>query len=135
VPQSVIIDTSGLVALLDPRDQHHGWSRTAVANLSLPWLICEAIASEAFFLLTGPEAKRLARILRDGRLQITCAFGADMKSILDLMDKYADVPMSFADACLVRMTEILPDPVVVTIDADFKIYRRHSRHVIPCLMP
>ena len=135
MPQSVIIDTSGLVALLDPRDEHHKWSRTAVANLSLPWLTCEAVASEAFFLLKGPEADRLTRILRDDRLRITCPLGEDVGSVLDLMEKYAGVPMSFADACLVRMSEILPDPVVVTTDTDFKIYRRHSRQVIPCLMP
>jgi predicted nucleic acid-binding protein len=135
VPRSVIIDTSGLVALLDPRDEHHKWSRTAVADLSLPWLTCEAVASEAFFLLTGPEADRLTRILRDERLRITSPLGEDVESVLDLMEKYASVPMSIADACLVRMSEILPEPVVVTTDNDFKIYRRHSRQVIPCLMP
>jgi predicted nucleic acid-binding protein len=135
VPQSVIIDTSGLVALLDPRDEHHKWSRTAVADLSLPWLTCEAVASEAFFLLTGAEGDRLARLLRDDRLQVNSALGKDVGSVLNLMNKYAGVPMSFADACLVRMSEILPDPVVVTTDSDFKIYRRHSRQVIPCLMP
>lgn len=135
MPQSVIIDTSGLVALLDPRDEHHKWSRTAVADLSLPWITCEAVASEAFFLLTGREADRLTRILRDDRLRITSPLGENVESVLDLMEKYANVPMSFADACLVRMTEILPNPVVVTTDTDFKIYRRHSRQVIPCLMP
>jgi len=51
------------------------------------------------------------------------------------MDKYADLPMSLADACLVRMSETLPDPMVVTTDADFKIYRRHNRQMIPCLRP
>jgi hypothetical protein len=59
----------------------------------------------------------------------------EMMSVLDLRAKYADVPMSLADACLVRMSEILPDPVVLTTDADFKIYRRHSRQVVPCLLP
>jgi hypothetical protein len=51
------------------------------------------------------------------------------------MDKYADVPMSLADACLVRMSETLPDPVMLTTNTDFKIYRRHSRQVVPCLLP
>ena len=54
---------------------------------------------------------------------------------LYLKDKYASVPMSLADACLVRMSETLPEPVVLTTDADFKIYRRHSRRVVPCLLP
>jgi len=57
------------------------------------------------------------------------------RQVLDLRAKYASVPMSLADACLVRLSEILPEPVVVTTDADFRIYRRHSRQVIPCLMP
>jgi len=52
-----------------------------------------------------------------------------------LTDKYADVPMSLADACLVRMTEVLADPVLLTTDGDFRLYRRRSRQVIPCLMP
>ena len=69
MPQSVIIDSRALVALLDPRDQHHAWSRTAVANLPLPWLTCEAVAVETFFLLARPEAARLVRLLNDGRLR------------------------------------------------------------------
>ena len=48
---------------------------------------------------------------------------------------YADLPMSLADACLVRMTETLSDPLLLTTDSDFRIYRRHSRQIIPCVMP
>lgn len=51
------------------------------------------------------------------------------------MQKYADLPMSLADACLVRMSEILAEPVILTTDADFRIYRRHGRQVVPCLTP
>jgi uncharacterized protein len=54
---------------------------------------------------------------------------------MNLMQKYADVPMSLADACLVRMSETLADPVILTTDADFRIYRRHNRHVVPCVTP
>jgi predicted nucleic acid-binding protein len=135
VPQSVIIDSSALVALLDPRDQHHAWSRAAVADLPLPWLTCEAAVVETFFLLARPEAVRLARLLNDGRLRVAYGLRDEGKPVLGLMDKYADVPMSLADACLVRMSETLPDPVIVTTDADFRVYRRHSRQVIPCLLP
>ena len=135
MPQSVIIDSSALVALLDPRDQYHLWSRAAVADLPLPWLTCEAVVVEAFFLLDRPAASRLARLLRDGRVRVAYGLRDEGKPVLDLMEKYADVPMSLADACLVRMSETLPDPVVLTTDSDFKIYRRHSRQVVPCLLP
>jgi hypothetical protein len=59
----------------------------------------------------------------------------ELPGVLDLRAKYASVPMSLADACLVRMSEILPASLVLTTDADFKIYRRHSRQIVPCLMP
>lgn len=51
------------------------------------------------------------------------------------MQKYTDVPMSLADACLVRMTEIHPEPMILTTDSDFDIYRRHGRRIVPCVMP
>jgi hypothetical protein len=51
------------------------------------------------------------------------------------MRKYSNVPMSLADACLVRMTEIHADPIVLTTDTDFRVYRRHGRRVVPCAMP
>ena len=51
------------------------------------------------------------------------------------MRKYADVPMSLADACLVRMSEVLADPLLLTTDGDFRVYRRRSRHVVPCVTP
>jgi predicted nucleic acid-binding protein len=66
---------------------------------------------------------------------LALSLGDELKPILNLRAKYADVPMSLADACLVRMSETLPDPVVVTTDSDFRIYRRHGRQIVPCLFP
>jgi uncharacterized protein len=43
--------------------------------------------------------------------------------------------MSLAGACLVRMSETVADPILLTTDADFRVYRRHGRHVVPCLTP
>lgn len=133
--QNVILDSSALVALLDSRDQNHSWARHAVANLALPWVTAEAVIVEAFFLLEGPAAARLTRLLRDGRLRVVFGLRDEPAPILDLMAKYSSIPMSLADACLVRMTEMLPEPLVVTTDTDFKIYQRHSRQVVPSLMP
>ncbi|MFN2317271.1 MAG: pilus assembly protein, partial [Gemmatimonadales bacterium] len=49
--------------------------------------------------------------------------------------RFASVPMSLADACLVRMTELEPQSVIVTLDSDFRIYRRNRRQVVPVVMP
>jgi hypothetical protein len=51
------------------------------------------------------------------------------------MQKYENVPISFADACLVRMTEIVAEPLVLTTDTHFRIYRRNGRQVVPCVLP
>jgi uncharacterized protein len=51
--------------------------------------------------------------------------------VLNLLEKYANVPMSIADASLVRLTEILPAPLLLTTDSDFRIYRRLGKRVIP----
>jgi len=71
------------------------------------------------------------------RRAVVCSFHVDeeLDQALKLMAKYADVPMSFADACLVRMTELLADPILLTLDAHFRIYRRHGNKTIPCVMP
>jgi hypothetical protein len=60
---------------------------------------------------------------------------AHARSIADLLEKYSNIPMSLADACLVRMSELREDSVVFTIDRDFRLYRRYGRRVIPTLMP
>jgi predicted nucleic acid-binding protein len=51
------------------------------------------------------------------------------------MEKYADRPMDFADACLVAMTEEFSDPMLFTLDDDFRFYRRHGRDTIPFVSP
>ncbi|MGA2178993.1 MAG: PIN domain-containing protein [Verrucomicrobiota bacterium] len=135
MPKSCIVDSGALVALLDPREEHHRWARETFLRQPGPWLTCEAVVSETFFLLHEPHAHALKKLLRQGHLRLGLNLTDELVQVLDLMDKYADVPMSLADACLVRMTETLPDPVVLTTDADFKIYRRHSRQVVPFLLP
>jgi predicted nucleic acid-binding protein len=135
VPKSCIADSGALVALLDPREEHHRWARETFARQPGPWFTCEAALTEAFFLSHELHAHTLDKLLRQGHLRIGLNLADELLQVLDLRAKYANVPMSLADACLVRMSETLPDPIVVTTDADFKSYRRHSRQVVPCLLP
>jgi len=132
---SVLADAGFVVALLSRRDMHHRWAVAQAPNLAPPWNTCEAALSEAFHLLGARGAPALRALLRRGSLAVTFDLSEDMEPVLKLMQKYADVPMSLADACLVRMTETLTDPVLLTTDTDFRIYRRHSRHVVPCVTP
>ena len=124
-----------VVALLSRRDTHHQWAVTSAPQHAPPWTTCEAALSEAFHLLGARGTPGLSALLRRRSLLVAFKLAKDLEPVLKLMQKYTDVPMSLADACLVRLTETLADPVILTTDADFRIYRRHSRHVIPSVTP
>jgi predicted nucleic acid-binding protein len=132
---SALVDTGFLVALLSRRDANHRWAAAQAPHFPPPWITCEAVLSETCHLLGGRGARSLAALLRRGALIAGYRFADDMDAVLKHLEKYADVPMSFADACLVRMSETLNDPVLLTTDADFRIYRRHGRQIIPCVLP
>ena len=135
MPRNVIADSSVLVALVRYDDQHHRWLNAQVDDLPMPWHTCEAALSETFHLVGERGVPKIKDMLRRGAVVLSFNLGDELEAVLALMDKYADVPMSLADACLVRMSETLPDPVVLTTDADFNIYRRHGRQVVPSLRP
>jgi uncharacterized protein len=132
---SVLADAGFLVALLNRRDGNHDWAKVVGSRHPPPWKACDAVLSEAFHLLGGRGSDGLDAMLR--RRAIISAFhsGEGAEPVLALMRRYADLPMSFADACLVRMTEIYPEPIILTTDSDFRIYRRHGRQVVPCVLP
>lgn len=132
---NVLVDSGFLVAILTERDTNHGWSVATGSQHPPPWKTCEAALSEAFYLLGDHRTASLIELIK--RTAVVCQFRLEdhTEHVVALMAKYADVPMSFADACLVRMTEILRDPLLLTTDTDFRIYRRNGRHVVPCAMP
>jgi predicted nucleic acid-binding protein len=132
---NVLVDAGFLIALLGRRDAHHPWAVTAAEHFPPPWRTCEAVLSETFHLLGARGAPTLRGLLRRGALLVTFDLGDNIEPVLKVLDKYADRAASLADACLVRMTEMLATPMLLTTDADFRVYRRHGRQVIPCRMP
>jgi predicted nucleic acid-binding protein len=133
--RSVLVDAGFLVALLSRRDSHHRWAATQSDRFPPPWSTCEAVLSEAFHLLAGRGQPALTALLRRRALLPVFDLNEDLERPLRLMERYADLPMSLADACLLRMTETMADPVLLTTDSDFRIYRRHSRQAVPCVLP
>lgn len=133
--KNVLVDAGFVVALLSSRDAHHHWAAAQAPELPPPWSTCEAVLSEAFHLLGAQGAHTLGTLLRRRALVVGFDVGEDLEPVLRLIEKYRDIPMSLADACLVRMSEILADPVILTTDRDFRIYRRHSRQTVPCVTP
>jgi predicted nucleic acid-binding protein len=130
---NVIVDASFLVTLLSRREAHHKWADRQAVRYPPPWKTCDAVLSEAFHLLGSAAA--LTALIHRKSVVPSFHFDEAAETVLALMEKYVDVPMSFADACLVRMTEILSDPILLTTDSDFRIYRRNGRQVVPCVLP
>jgi uncharacterized protein len=133
--QNVLVDAGFVVALLSRRDAHHAWAVAQAKRFPPQWRTCEAVLSEAFHLLGAEGSGPLRALL--GREAVVVAFDLrdNLAAVLKMMGKYADVPASLADASLIRMTEILDSPMILTTDTDFRVYRRHGRHVLPCIFP
>lgn len=130
----VIMDTGPLVALIQKNDHYNAWAREHLKNLKPPFITCESVVSETCFML-GRQRQGVLDMLAAGFLEIGFSLGQEISPVCRLMKKYADVPMSLADACLVRMSEIHDGSKVFTLDGDFKIYRRNGRQTIPLIYP
>ncbi len=133
----ILLDTGVLVALLSKADQFHQWSTAAVTTANYPLLTCEAVITEASFLLRRDSRSQQAvlSLVNRGAIQIAFCLADEAKAIEELIARYINVPISFADACLVRMAELYPESTVLTLDSDFKIYRKHRNQEIPIIIP
>jgi predicted nucleic acid-binding protein len=134
---ALIVDTGPLVALLNARDQHHAWARATFATFAPPLVTCEAVVSEACFLVRrfpgGPEA--VLALVERGVLEVTFRLAGELPAVAKLMKRYASVPMSLADACLVRMAELDSKARIVTCDTDFAIFRSHGKRALSLIAP
>ena len=132
----VIVDTGPLVALLNRTDAAHGWVRQQLSDIAPPMLTCEAVLAEATYLTRHMPGARAALIemIGDDFLAIGMAVADHHSALLGMIKRYADVPMSLADGCLVRLAELYPQSPVFTLDRDFNIYRKNGRQVIAVMM-
>lgn len=134
---TVIVDAGPIVAWLARSDAHHAWARSQFERLRPPLLTCEAVLAEAAFLVAyaGGDPAKVAELSARGVFRLSPVLAEHAALVTALMRRYRSVPMSLADACLVRLSEIVPNALVLTLDADFFIYRRRGRAVIPLLTP
>ncbi len=132
----LLVDTGPLVALLSSRDAHHRWAVETFGALSGPLTTCEAVLTEACHLLrrTPAGAAAILRRVEEGVLRVE-PMADHASQVSRLMTKYANVPMSYADACLVLLSEIHQDSEVVTLDSVFRVYRRNGRRLIALRSP
>lgn len=132
-----LLDTGPLVSFLAAGLDHHAWAVEQWKQLRPPLLTCEPVLTEAAFLLKREkrDTEALFSLLERGVIRIAIAVEREQADLRALMRRYRNRPMSLADACLVRLSEIHHAAEVVTLDADFRVYRRHRNNVIPVRMP
>jgi uncharacterized protein len=129
-----IADTGYLVALLRKEDHHHLWATGLASSFSLPLLTCEPVLAETAFHLKS--SVHVLALLRRGGIRVAFDCSSNLEHLHDLAARYDDRRPDLADLCLIRMSELHPRHVVVTVDEDdFRVYRRNKREAIPLLCP
>ncbi len=137
MPATLILDTGPWVALHCRDEHHHAWARDQFAQHAGPFLSCEAVVTETCFLLArgGFDPAKALALLERGVVRIGMVLTEEASAVRKLFEKYGNVPASLADACLIRMSELYEDSLVLTLDSDFQVYRRHGRKKIAVLHP
>ena len=123
--------------MLDADEAAHDWVMTQMRRLRPPLVTCEAVLSEAAFLVAraGARPDVVPQLVTRGFVTVAKLFDEDADAIAKLMIRYRGVPMSLADACLVRLVERTRNATLFTLDSDFGFYRQKGRRVIPLLAP
>lgn len=133
----IILDTGPLVAYINRNDKYHSWAKKWFKEISPPILTCQAVISEACFLIRHISQGReiILEMLERDLIQTEFNLNIEAKFVKQLITKYHTVPMSLADACLVRMAELYEDAKIITLDSDFVIYRKNKKSHISCITP
>ncbi|MEQ1912871.1 MAG: pilus assembly protein [Vicinamibacterales bacterium] len=133
----ILADTGPLVALFNRNDSGHAWALARFREFTEPLVTAEPVLTESLHLLRRVPGgvEKLLALWQRGLVISSLSAEVEKPALLILMRRYADVPVSLADACLVRLAEIHPRCKVWTLDADFRVYRRNGRQAIPLLAP
>lgn len=132
-----IVDTGPLVAFLNGRDRHHLWTKARLADIAPPMLTSEAVIAEACHLLRAVAGggRAVMEMVARGMLEIPFRLDRHAQTVVTLMERYADLPISLADASLVLLAEEIRGSAVLTLESDFRVYRKHGRTRIPLIIP
>jgi len=129
---NAIADTGLLVALGREADQYHDWAAQIAEQITYPALTCGAAAETAFHL---QSSEHVLELLKNNVVRVAFDCTKHLEHLLDIAERYADRHPDLADLCLVRMSELYPRHTVITVDEDFRVYRRNKREAIPMLSP
>ena len=128
-----VADTGFLVAFANARDQHHGWALDVAEDVTEPLLTCEAVLAEAAFHLG--DVGLVLEMISEELIRLDFVCNDHLAHLAALAKRYKNRKPDLADLCLIRMSELHPKHSVITVDEDFRVYRRNKREVIPLISP
>ena len=128
-----IADTGLLVALVNSRDAHHTWALRVAEQVAEPLLTCEPVLAETAFHLGNVEL--ILEMVSEEFVALAFDCNDHLQQLMALAKRYADRRPDLADLCLIRMSELFPNHSIITVDQDFRVYRRNKREVIPMICP
>ena len=141
MPPVGLIDTGAIVAIVEWDDHWHSSCVAALLSIRTPLFTTAAVLTEAFHLLARGrrDPEKVWRFVRSGALAVRSIADPDLPQLHELMTKYRDRPMDFADATLVHLARRERLSTVFTVDqADFETYRidgRRKFRVLPRTRP
>jgi uncharacterized protein len=128
-----IADTGFLVAFANARDLHHAWALEVAVQISEPLLTCEPVLAETAFHLG--DAGIVFEMIEENLIQLAFDCDDHLPQLAALAKRYRDRKPDLADLCLIRMSELHLKHSVLTVDKDFRVYRRNKREIIPLIAP
>lgn len=129
-----ILDAGPLIASINSTDQYNRWACETLERLGPPFYSCSEVMAEAAAMTGRPAA--IVEMIQAKEIVLAFDLSEQTTGVLALLKKYRDRDMDLADACIVRMTELIRDCRVITVDrSDFAVYRRNGRDLISLIVP
>lgn len=122
----ILVDAGPLVALIHQDDRQHQRCKETFSSLSEPLgTVCPVLTEAMYLLRFSWEAQNaLWEIVETGAVQILPLDRGDVPRMKEMMRRYRDLPMDFADAALVCVAERERLRRIFTLDRrDFEVYR------------
>ncbi|MDO9262876.1 MAG: PIN domain-containing protein [Desulfosalsimonadaceae bacterium] len=135
--KKILVDSGPLIALFDASDKHPLTAVSFIKNNPFPLITTLASITETLHML---DFNRNAQIdflgwVSRGAVEIHPIGNVDFSRIGELTKTYQDLPMDFANACLVFLAEKHKMYDIATIDRDFTIYRINGKMRFNIVLP
>jgi uncharacterized protein len=129
VPKRIVIDAGPLIALFDKDDKYHPDAMKFLRDFKGELISNIAVITEVTHLLDFSVRVQIDFLqwVGNGGISIAEILREDLQRIIELTEKYSDLPMDFADASLVVLCERMKIKDIASVDRDFGIYRTRER--------